>query len=257
MDGSDERTLVNRGTIIKMVTQEGTRIENHGTIINLKNEGYGDINIVSSGTIINAQGCKIVHSFKTGVDESDVQKELRRLSLRLQQITEECQRVKAVNEKLSKRPVDKRLKPIVDNLNYTIESLNEEIKKKDNTIESLNKEIESYRSGKAYRAIESDNEYLHSRLLSYETTTNQMRCQISDLKEKLKFSDRQQMIEKIEELSEKLMKAENRERVQKFRADQESIKANNVRQQQWDLYNPTKQEVKAYLKILKMKMDCE
>ena len=94
----DER-FTNRGTIMKMDLSPGARIENRGTIMHLSADAVSDVTIISYGTIMNTNGCRIINrsgSIHTSAVKEIIREVPRQEDLkRIEELEKECVRLRA------------------------------------------------------------------------------------------------------------------------------------------------------------------
>ena len=70
-------------------------------------------------------------------------------------------------------------------------------------------------------------------------------------------TERQKLLREIEDLKEKLHKARQRENVAVQQRKDAEREARIAKSQVWDDFKPTKEQVKAFYKVIKICMDCE
>ena len=268
---SDQFT--NRGSIMKMVLSPGARIENHGTIMHMDADGVSDVTIIQHGTIMHANGCTIIKgngSLHTDAVREVIREVPRRQDLqRIEELEKECARLRAQNETIrnSRQPKDediywgrKRIKEQkyeIERLKVSIGILKSQVQEKDETIFVQQRQIIELRNKDIIRHLDSENESLHEQVAYFENLTNELRCEVSDLKAQIAGTDRPELLKIIDDLKANLKRAKNRETVQKQRADHEAMRAFKATQHIWDEYRPTKEQVKAYYRTIRNMMDVE
>lgn len=253
-----------------MELSPGARIENRGTIMHLSADAVSDVTVISYGTIMNTNGCRIINN---GLHTSAVKEIIREVPRqqdlqRIEELEKECARLRAQNQHLQnlepedqdihwgrKRIKDQRRK--IEELTHKVDFLRNEVKNRDNEIERYKQTINEMRGRDIIRRMDSENETLHEQIGFYEGQIINFRKHIAYLQEQLDGTDRQQLIDTIEDLREKLKRSKNRETVQKQRAYYESMRARIATQQVWDEYKPTKEQVKSYFRKITNMMDCE
>lgn len=70
-------------------------------------------------------------------------------------------------------------------------------------------------------------------------------------------TERQKLLREIEDLKEKLYKARQRENVAVQQRKDAEREARIAKSQVWDDFKPTKEQVKAFYKVIRICMDCE
>ena len=266
----DER-YTNRGTIMKMELSPGARIENRGTIMHLSADAVSDVTVISYGTIMNTNGCRIINN---GLHTSAVKEIIREVPRqedlqRIEELEKECVRLRAQLQtaKENCEPNDddihwgrKRIKQqrqTIERLSHNVDFLRDNIKSRDGVIDRLEKEIEKLRSREYVRRVEIENESLRQDVSYLNGVANDLRNEVADLQQQLEGTDRQQLLDTIEDLQDKLKCAKNRETVMKFKARDAEMQAYRATQQVWDQYKPTKEQVKSYFRKITNMMDCE
>lgn len=268
----DER-FTNRGTIMKMDLSPGARIENRGTIMHMSADAVSDVTIISYGTIMNTNGCRIINrsgSLHTSAVKEIIREVPRQEDLkRIEELEKECVRLRAQLQtaKENREPNDddihwgrKRIKDqrkTIDRLTADNEYLRGKVKVSDGFIERLEKEIERLRSREYVRHVENENENLRHDVSYLNGVANDLRNEVAYLQEQLDITDRQELLDTIEELQDKLKCAKNREMVMKFKARDAEMAAYRATQQVWDQYKPTREQVKSYFRKITNMMDCE
>ena len=105
----------------------------------------------------------------------------------------------------------------------------------------------------------------------YEKELNQLRSKTKQLQLKcdaledenreltqiIEETERQKLLREIEDLKEKLHKARQRENVAVQQRKDAEREATIAKSQVWDDFKPTKEQVKAFYKIVRICMDCE
>ena len=264
----------NRGTIMKLVLANGDHLQNIGTIMHIEADSVSDVTVISSGTIMHAEGCRMYKMStmseppdpaKTIIKVVPRQEDLERIS----KLSTENAQLKAQIETLrkSRQPQDediywgrkriKEQKQEIDRLKVLVSTMKAETKQKDETIGRLMNEVAGLRNKDIIRRLDSENESLKDRVAYAENTVNELRCEVADLQEQLAGTDRPHLLKTIEDLKESLKRSRNREMVQKQRADHESMRASYSTQSIWDEFKPTKEQVKTYYKTIRNLMDCE
>lgn len=258
---------------MKVELADGVRLDNQGTIMHLNADSASDVTIINHGCVMHADGCHIVNPNKTGDKQNTIHVEYvnrREKDLkRIEELEKECQRLRCQNETLRRnsQPADedihwgrkriKEQKSEIDILTQKVNALQYEIRKRDKELAMAHEEIARLRGREVVFHLENENESLHSQLAVYERQTNDLLCQVSDLQGQLAGTDRQQLLDTIADLRDKLQRSENRERVLKMKADHAELNEWKARQQVWDEYRPTKEQVKAYYKVTLACMDFE
>ena len=258
---------------MKMVLSPGARIENHGTIMHMDADGVSDVTIIQHGTIIHASGCTIIKgngSLHTDAVREVIREVPRRQDLqRIEELEKECARLRACMDTIrqNREPKDediywgrkriKEKKRTIERLNDNIGTLKEESKQKDETIKRLTDDVNRLRSREYIRHVERENEFLRHDVSYLNGIVNDLRCEVSDLREQIAGTDRPELLKIIDDLKENLKRAKNRETVQKQRADNEALRAFKATQQIWDEFKPTKEQVKAYYRTIRNMMDVE
>ena len=105
----------------------------------------------------------------------------------------------------------------------------------------------------------------------YEKELNQLRSKTKQLQLKcdaledenreltqiIEETERQKLLREIEDLKDKLHKARQRENVAVQQRKDAEREATIAKSQVWDDFKPTKEQVKAFYKIVRICMDCE
>lgn len=207
----------NRGTIMKLVLDDGDRLENNGTIMSIHADAVSDVTIISHGTIMNARGCRIINGNNYQKQEAQgviIREVARRQDLeRIEQLEIENRKLWADNERLRGREVICHL--------------------------------------------ESETENLHNQCGYYEGVIIDLRGRVASLEDQLKMTDRQHMLDEIDDLKNKLKRALNRERVAIMSREESAAEARRTIGNVWDSYRPTKEDVKDFFKTTRILMDCE
>ena len=259
--------------MMKVELADGVRLDNQGTIMHINADSASDVTIINHGCVMHADGCHIVNPNKTGDKQNTIHVEYvnrREKDLkRIEELEKECQRLRCQNETLRRnsQPADedihwgrkriKEQKNEIDILTQKCNALRYEVKKRDEELAMAHEEIARLRGREVVFHLENENESLHSQLAVYERQTNDLLCQVADLQEQIAGTDRQQLLDTIDDLRDKLTRSENRERVLKLKADHAELNEWKARQQVWDEYRPTKEQVKAYYKVTLACMDSE
>ena len=264
----------NRGTIMKLVLANGDHLQNIGTIMHIEADSVSDVTVISSGTIMHAEGCRM-YKMSTMSEPPDPAKTIIKVVPRqedlecISKLSTENAQLKAQIETLrkSRQPKDediywgrKRIKEQkweIDRLKVLVGTLKAETKQKDETIGRLMNEVAGLRNKDIIRRLDSENESLKDRIAYAENKVNELRCKVADLQDQLAGTDRPQLLKTIDDLKDKLTCAQNRETVMKFKARDAELRAMRATQQVWDEYKPTKEQVKTYYKTIRNLMDCE
>lgn len=262
----------NRGTIMKLVLDDGDRMENHGTIMSIHADAVSDVTIISHGTIMNARGCRIINGNNYQKQEAQgviIREVARRQDLeQIEQLDIENRKLRADNERLRNNSIDdndrrwglrkiKEQKTTIEMLNHKVEYLQKTISGHESTIANLHKECERLRGREVICHLESETENLHNQCGYYEGVIIDLRGRVVSLEDQLKMTDRQQLLDEIDDLKDKLKRALNRERVAIMSREESAAEARRTIGNVWDSYRPTKEDVKDFFKTTRIFMDCE
>ena len=262
----------NRGTIMKLVLNDGDRLENHGTIMSVHADAACEVTIISHGTIMNARGCRIINGNNYQKHETHgviIREVARRQDLeRIEQLEIENRKLRADNERLRNNSIDdndrrwgqrkiKEQKITIEMLSHKVEYLRKTISGHESTIANLHKECERLRGREVICHLESETENLHNQCGYYEGVIIDLRGRVASLEDQLKMTDRQQLLDEIDDLKDKLKRALNRERVAIMSREESAAEARKTIGNVWDSYRPTKEDVKDFFKTTRILMDCE
>lgn len=262
----------NKGTIMKLVLDDGDRLENHGTIMSIHADAVSDVTIISHSTIMNARGCRIINGNNYQKQEAQgviIKEVARQQDLeRIEHLEIENRKLRADNERLRNNSTDdndckwgrrkiREQKITIETLNHKVEYLQKAIKGHESTIANLHKECERLRGREVIRLLESESENLHNQCGYYKGVIIDLRSRVANLEEQLKMTDRQQLFDEIDDLKDKLKRALNRERVAIMSREESASEARKTIGNVWDSYRPTKEDVKNFFKTTRIFMDCE
>ena len=262
----------NRGTIMKLVLDDGDRLENHDTIMSIHADAVSDVTIISHGTIMNARGCRIINGNNYQKHETQgviIREVARRQDLeRIEQLEIENRKLRVDNERLRNNSIDdndrrwgqrkiKEQKITIEMLSHKVEYLRKTISGHESTIANLHKECERMRGREVIRHLESETENLHNQCGYYEGVIIDLRTKVAWLEDQMEKSDRQQLLDEIDDLKDKLKRALNRERVAMMSREESAAEARKTIGNVWDSYRPTKEDVKDFFKTTRILMDCE
>lgn len=257
---------------MKLVLDDGDRLENHGTIMSIHADAVSDVTIISHGTIMNARGCRIINGNNYQKQEAQgviIKEVARQQDLeRIEHLEIENRKLRANNERLRNNSTDyndckwgrrkiREQKITIEMLSHKVEYLQKAIKGHESTIDNLHKECERLRGRAIIYQLESETESLHNQVGYYEHVTMDLRSRVANLEEQLKMTDRQQLLDEIDDLKDKLKRALNRERVAIMSREESASEARKTIGNVWDSYRPTKEDVKNFFKTTRIFMDCE
>ena len=110
---------------------------------------------------------------------------------------------------------------------------------------------------KPQKEYEKELNQLRSTAKQLQLKCDALEAENRELTQIIEETERQKLLRQIEDLKEKLHKARQRENVAVQQRKDAEREARIAKSQVWDDFKPTKEQVKAFYKIVRICMDCE
>ena len=110
---------------------------------------------------------------------------------------------------------------------------------------------------KPQKEYEKELNQLRSTAKQLQLKCDALEAENRELTQIIEETERQKLLREIEDLKEKLHKARQRENVAVQQRKDAEREARIAKSQVWDDFKPTKEQVKAFYKIVRICMDCE
>ena len=110
---------------------------------------------------------------------------------------------------------------------------------------------------KPQKEYEKELNQLRSTAKQLQLKCDALEAENRELTQIIEETERQKLLRQIEDLKEKLHKARQRENVAVQQRKDAEREATIAKSQVWDDFKPTKEQVKAFYKIVRICMDCE
>ena len=110
---------------------------------------------------------------------------------------------------------------------------------------------------KPQKEYEKELNQLRSTAKQLQLKCDALEAENRELTQIIEETERQKLLREIEDLKEKLHKARQRENVAVQQRKDAEREARIAKSQVWDEFKPTKEQVKAFYKVIRICMDCE